>query len=327
MFDLISIGDVTIDTFIPLINAKLIKDPEDNQLNLSLRYGDKIPVGPSVSMVAGNGANAAVAASRLKLKTAAYLNIGNGEDGVRIKHKFKEENVDTRYIVFNKNLPSNHSVILDFKGNRTILVYHQPWKYNLPELDKAKWIYLTSLSPSFIDSNILDQIINYLERTNAKLLYNPGTFQIKLGVKKKPRLLSLVDVLIVNKEEAKLILGFDGGKTLPIKKLLKELADLGPRNIIITDGAEGSYGYNGENFFKLGIFKANLVQVTGAGDGFASGTLAGLFYGKSLMEAMRWGAANSASVIEHIGAQAGLLSYNQIQERLKENSKIITEEI
>ncbi|MFH1535968.1 MAG: carbohydrate kinase family protein, partial [Patescibacteria group bacterium] len=105
------------------------------------------------------------------------------------------------------------------------------------------------------------------------------------------------------------------------------LAEFGPQMVIITDGKNGSYGYDGEKLYKLEAFPANLAQTTGAGDGYATGVLAGLFYGKDLPEAMRWGAANGAAVVEKIGAQAGLLTHNQIMERLKENSKITAKEV
>lgn len=328
MFDLISIGDSVIDTFIPLVDAEV--EVKNGKKRLSMRYGDKIPVETSVSMVAGNAANNAVGASRLGLKTAIYTNVGNKDDDEaddRIKAKLKKERVDIRYVVENQELPSNHHVVLNFKGERTILIYHQPWKFNLPDLDKSKWVYLTSLSPSFIHSNLYDQLINYLERSGAKLVYQPGTFQIKQGIKKYPRMLPLVELFLVNKEEAKLILGFESGEEMNIKKLLKGIADMGPRMVVITDGGEGSFGYDGENFYKLGIFPAKLLEMTGSGDAFATGCLAGLYYGKSLPEAMRWGAANGASVVEQVGPQAGLLTDDDMQKKLRENSKIVAKEI
>ncbi len=328
MFDLISIGDCVIDTFIPLTDAEISEDASGRQL--ILRYGDKIPVGPSVSLVAGNAANNAVGASRLKLKTAIYTHVGNaGEDESddRIKNKFKNEGVDIRYVAETNHLPSNHHIVLNFKGERTILIYHQPWKYNLPDLDTAKWVYFTSLGPSFVDSDIVSQVISYLERTHTRLLYNPGTFQIKLGVKKNSRLLSLTELFIVNKEESKIILGYKQSDEMNIKKLLKGLTDLGPRLVIITDGGEGSYGYDGEKYYKLGIFSAKLLEMTGAGDAYATGCLAALFHGNDLAQSMRWGAANGAAVTEKIGPQEGLLTYNQMQEKLKENSKIVAKEI
>lgn len=325
MFDLISVGDCVIDTFVPLKDAKV--EVIDGERMLCMRFGDKIPVEPSVSLVAGNAANNAVGGSRLKMKTAIYTNVGEDEDGDKIKNKFKLEGIDTRYVVKNSGMISNHHVVLDYKGERTILIYHQPWKFHLPELDRVRWVYFTSLSPSFVDSNLVDQLTRYLEQTGAKLLYNPGTFQIKIGVKKNPRLLSLTELFIVNKEESKLILGYDEVDKVDIKKLLKGIMDLGPRQVVITDGENGSYGSDGEKFFQMGLFPAHLVEMTGSGDAYATGTLAGLFYGESLDQAMRWGAANGASVVEQVGPQAGLLTYYQMQEKLKEHTKIIAKEI
>lgn len=325
MFDLISVGDCVIDTFVPLLDASI--ELIGGERKLCLRYGDKIPVEQSVSLVAGNAANNAVGAARLGLKAGIYTNVGDDLDAQKITNKLKIEKVDTRYVVRNSRLPSNHHVVLDFKGERTILIYHQPWEFNLPDLDQSKWVYLTSLSPSFTKSNLLEQLIQYLERTNAKLVFNPGTFQIKLGVKKNPRLLSLTEVFIVNKEEAKLVLGFEEDQEINIKKLLKMIADLGPRLVVITDGGNGSYGFDSEIYYKLGLFPAKLVEMTGSGDAYATGVLAGLFHGKDLAEAMRWGAANSAAVVEKIGPQEGLLKYEFMQEVLKKHSKIVASKI
>lgn len=293
-------------------------------------FGDKVPVGPSLSLVAGNAANNSVGAARLGLKTAIYTNIGKKDDDesdLRIIEKLKKEKVDTRYIFEDKNLPNSHHIVLDFKGERTILTHHESWRYNLPDLEKSKWVYLTSLSPSFTDSNIIAQLISYIERSSAKLFFNPGTFQIKAGARKNAHLFSICEVLIVNKEEAKLLLGFDEGEKVPVKKLLKGLADLGIKTVVITDGRDGSFGSDGEKLYSIDAYPSKIVEMTGAGDAYASGTLAALFHGNSLPDAMRWGSANGASVVEQIGAQAGLLSYSKMQEKLKEHSRIFAKEI
>lgn len=335
MFDLISIGDSVVDTFIPLTDAKVLNS--DGSDMLALRFGDKIPVGDSVSLVAGNAANNAIGSSRLGLKTAIYTNVGDKDEeqfDQRIVAKFKLENVDTRYVIHDETLPSNHHIVLNFKGERTILIHHQPWKFNLPDLEKSRWVYLTSMAPSYVESNVIEQLINYIGRNGVKLVYQPGTFQIKQGVKKQNRPLSLCEVFFVNLEESKLLLGYEMSKNVPIKKLLKGLADLGPKMVVITDGEKGSYGIDavpagrqGEKYYQLGVFPAKLVEMTGAGDSYATGVLAGLFHGKDLSEAMRWGAANGSSVVEQVGPQAGLLTFNQMQDKLKENSKIMAKEI
>lgn len=328
MFDLISIGDTVVDTIIPLIDAEILE--KDGIEFLALPFGAKIPVNPSTSSVGGGAANNAVGAARLGLKTAIYTNVGNKDEDEwdhRILAKFKKEKVDTRYVVETSKLPSGHNVILDFKGERTILIHHQPWEYVLPDLDNTRWIYLTSMAVSFTESNIVEQIINFITRSGAKLFFQPGTFQVKLGLKKNTKLMVLSQVFIVNKEEAKIFLGFDKGDQIPVKKLLSKLYALGPKTIVITDGLDGSFGFDGEKFYQMELFPAKLLEMTGAGDGYATGVLAAFCYGKDLPEAMRWGAANGASVVEQIGPQAGLLNYHQMQARLKEDSKIKAQEI
>lgn len=327
MLDLISVGDATIDNFVQIHDAEVKCNIDKTECKLCISYGDKIAVDKLTHLVAGNTANNAVGGARLKLRSAIYVNVGSDPSGKQIMEKLKEEGVSIRYVVINEGMESNLSTVINFQRERTILVYHQAWKYKLPDLDSAKWIYFTSVAPSFTESNLLNELTVYLERTGSKLLYNPGTYQIKAGVKKNPKLLALTELFIVNVEEAKRILVGKDDADIPIKKLLNGISDLGPKMVIITDGEEGSYGYDGEKFYQLGIFPAKLLEMTGAGDAYSTGVLAGLFYGKSLSEAMRWGAANGASVVEQIGPQAGLLTYNQMQEKLKENSKIITKEI
>lgn len=322
MFDLISIGDTVVDTIIPLIDAKVLE--KDGSSFLALPFGSKIPVDPSISVVGGNAANNAVGSARLGLKTAIYTNIGNKDQDEwddRITAKFKKEKIDTCYITETEKFPSGHNIILDFKGERTILTHHELWEYKLPDLDYSRWIYLTSMSPSYTKSEVIEQIINYVERSGAKLAFQPGTFQIKMGIKGNNRLMALSQLFVVNLEEAKIFLGLDAGEKIPVKKLLSKLADLGPKMVVITDGVNGSYGFDGEGYYKMGIFPAKVLQVTGCGDAYSTGLVAGLIYGETLAKAMRWGAANSASVCEQIGAQAGLLTLNQMKEKLVSGPK------
>lgn len=326
MFDLISIGDAAVDYFFRISDAHL----ENNGSKICFNFGDKLPVKQYRQTLGGNNPNNSVAAVKLGLKTAIYVNVGTDLAGKFTLAKLKEEGVDIRYVVVNEGMDSNASAVISFNGERTILVYRQDFKYQLPDLDRARWVYVSSMGKSAIECNLNKQVENYLERTGASLVYNPGPYELKYGIKKFARFLSLTKLLIVNFEEAEMILGGSResrAKSQSIKKLLSALAELGPRMAVVTDDKNGSYGFDGEKFWKLDIFPASVADMTGAGDAYASGVLAGLFYGKDLSEAMRWGAANSASTIEEIGAQNGLLTYDMMLERLKENNKIAAKEI
>lgn len=327
MFDLISIGDARIDNFVHLPKAHIQCTLNKETCELCLNYGDKIPIDDLKSLTAGNNNNNAIGSARLKMKTALYGNVGGDGNGKMVLDHLRQEGVDTRYVVINKGVSTEQSIVINYQGERTILVYHYPWDYNLPDLDKTKWVYFSSVSFSFSKTPLVSQIEKYIERTGANLVYTPGTHQLNYGVKKYPRLLSLTKVFIVNKEEAKKVLGVPEDKKVEVKKLLSGLSDLGPKMVVITDGENGSFGFDGDKFYEISVFPARLLEMTGAGDGYATGLIAALFFGKDLPQAMRWGAANGASVVEKIGPQAGLLTYSQMQIKLKENRKIVAKEI
>ncbi len=329
MFDVIVIGDSVIDTYIPLLKAHLVTKTAGVR-EICLPFGAKVPVDNASSSVAGNAANVSVGLSRLGLKVAVYTMVGNKDDEKfddRIKNKLKEEGVDIRYVTDVSHLPSNHNIILTFEDDRTILTHHQPWRYHLPDLDSSKFVYLTSLSETMENTSILDQVAHYLERSQSKLIYQPGTFEIKLGLKKQARLLSLAEALILNLEESKTLMGIEIDKKIDIKTLLRKLSDLGPRKVVITAGKNGSFGFNGDLFYELGLFPADLVEMTGAGDAYACGVTAALCQGKNLGEAMRWGTANSAGVVGEVGAQKGLLHKSKMEEVLRLHKAIAAEEI
>ena len=60
---------------------------------------------------------------------------------------------------------------------------------------------------------------------------------------------------------------------------------------------------------------------TGAGDAFASTFVAALAIGKSIDEALSWAPINSMNVVQHIGAQAGLLKRSSLLQFLKDAPK------
>lgn len=316
MYDMISIGDATIDTFIKIKDAHVSCNVNKEKCELHVSYGDKIPVESVEHQVAGNAANNAVGSSRLGMKTALYLNVGADDAGFRIKKKMVEEKVDPVYIKVNEGMESNYSVVLNFQGERTIFVYHQQWDYQLPKMDKSKWVYYTSASASFSKGNLSTDLARYVTENGVKLGYNPGTYQMKEGIKKFPEILSATEVFFVNVEEAKRILEISEETELQIKDLLKKTRDdLGLKIVVITDGREGSYAFDGTDFWKLSEFPGERVEATGAGDAFATATCAALFHEKSLSEAMVWGSINGASVVGQIGPQKGLLTLEEIEKR------------
>ncbi|HLA03819.1 MAG TPA: carbohydrate kinase family protein [Patescibacteria group bacterium] len=324
-FDLITIGDSTIDTFIKIHDATIECDINKKDCKICIKYGEKIPVDSISHSAAGNALNVAMGAQKLGLNSAIYTNLGDDEHGHLIKKKLVQSKVSEDYIQVDPSKESNLSVVLTFKGERTIFVYHQTWDYSLPDLFPCSFLYLTSTAESFTKSDLFNQVSRYVEKNKPKLIFNPGTYQLRVGVKKYPQILEKCFLLIVNREEAIKILGI-GDSEINQKDLLSKLLLLGPKNVVITDGAEGSFATDGKGFFRTGIFPAQLVEKTGAGDAYASGLMAGLFYNLPLTEAMIWGTINASHAIQFVGTQNGLLTKDDLERHRKAVSELVAAE-
>lgn len=311
MFDLVSIGDATIDTLLQVHDAEVNCSLHKDRCVICFNYADKIPVDKFHRKVAGNAANNAVGSARLGLKTAFYTILGDDGSGEFIKNKLKKEGVAENFIIYDPKKDTNASTVVNFKSERTIFVFHARRSYKLPRNLKTKWIYYTSLGPDHLRLN--KQIISCVKKQGVKLGYNPGTYQLRAGFEKMKDVLAACEVIFVNKEEAALIVG----PQHDLRHYLIALRAKGPKIAVITDGSNGASVFDGKNFFHLGILKTPVVERTGAGDAFATGFIAALFHGKPIGHAMCWGLANSSSVIMKYGPQDGLLRANQIEPFIK----------
>jgi len=322
MFDAITIGDIKLDTFVLLDGASKmqcsLKMPE---YQLCLEYGAKIPVSAVDSQLAGSATNVAVGLSRLGLGTAIVSNMG--EDGTRklALHQLKRENVATTYIHVSKREQSAYSVVLNYKGDRTILASQIRHEYRLPrKMAKSRWLYVSEMGVGY--ERLYAEVANKAKGDGMLVGFNPGAIQIAEKKKVLFDLLRQTYALFVNLEEARAI---TGTSSLEIHHLATALFKLGPKKIIITDGRNGSYGFNGFELLHCPLFPGKLVEATGAGDAFATGYLAALMHGQLQDEALRWGSVNASAVVFQVGPQRGLLTLSQLRSRLKKYPSFQTE--
>lgn len=316
--DFLAIGDTVTDAFIQLSDAWVDKDGASQAKGgLCVTFGDKVPF-ESVEIVraVGNSANAAVAAARLGLKTGLVSWLGDDEEGAKCRETLRGNGVDDTYVTTEAGKPTNYHYVLRFGAERTILIKHAAWSYAMPEIDPApRWLYLSSLADT--SEPFHAEIADFLDRhPETKLAFQPGTFQIKLGKEKLARLYARADIFFCNKEEAERILGV---APAPIPELLPQVRALGPKIAVITDGPNGAYAQGEDGAaLRVPMFPDRVPPVdrTGAGDATASTIVGALALGLPLAEALRWGPVNSASVVERIGAQAGLLPRVELEARL-----------
>ena len=309
--DLLSIGDASLDVFLTPTESETFCQLDDKDCLLCFTYGDKIPVKDLQFSVGGNAANNAVGAKRLGINSGVVLTLGDDDIGNQIAEKLVKEGVDTSCVFRQKGTSSNYSTIVVVAGERTIFSYKEPREYMFPEeLPETKWIYLTSMGDSF--EPIYAKVVEHVrENPEIKLAFNPGSRQIRAGVEKIKNILEVSYAVYINRKEAEIISGFESshGKE---RELLKAVAALGPKISIVTDGGNGSFVYNGENYFRAGVIPVDAYERTGAGDAYGSGCGAALIKDNPLEAALMWGTVNAASVIGYAGSQRGLLNKDEM---------------
>lgn len=318
--DVVAIGDITEDIFLGLHDASLQCAIDGHACMLCLDYGEKIGVDSKVIIPAvGNAANHAIGVARLGCSTGIYTIVGDDIQGKIATEILQQNNVDTSLVAVDKERGTNLSLVINFRSERTILVYHEPRTYVLPDIGKPSWVYLTSASEGGLEA-LHDQALAYLvAHPNVRLAFNPGTHQIKLGKDVLLGLLQKTKILFLNREEAARVLEIE---TREIKVLAKGFHDMGIATVIITDGPDGAYASDGRQIYHLDRYPVQEVERTGAGDAFGSGFLAAIVKGKPIPDAMRWGGVNAASVVQHIGARDGLLEVEAIQHMIQEHADI-----
>lgn len=322
--DFLAIGDIVTDAFIELQDAWIETDNPEKNKELCMKFGDKLPY-KKVDVVAavGNSPNAAVSAHRLGLKTALLTDVGDDFFGNEQIQTLKSNGIDTQFVTQHKGLASNYHYVLRFGPERTILVKHTDFPYKFPKIEPApRFIYLSSLGENSLPYH--GEIARYLkEHPETKLAFQPGTFQMKLGKDTLKDLYELSYLFFCNKEEAQKILVT---KESDIKNLLKMMRDIGPKIVIITDGPNGSYVYDGQEYWFIPMYPdpAPPVDRTGAGDSFSSTFTSAIALGKKIPEALSWGPINSMSVVQHVGAQKGLLHKDKLDLFLRDAPKSFT---
>lgn len=311
-YDFVAIGDITTDAFIRLKEASVHCDINTSACQICMNFADKIPYEfVEVVKAVGNSANASVAGARLGLSSALVSDLGADQNGDECKAELKKNNVSIKYLTQHKNIATNYHYVLWYEAERTILVKHNEYPYILPKITAPKWLYVSSLGGA--SEKYHDEIMTYVEKNpEMKVAFQPGTFQMKLGVEKLKRLYTRTEVFVCNVEESKRILNTE---EKDIKKLLASIAELGPKIVLITDGPKGAYLYDGTKSYFMVIYPDPKppLERTGAGDAFASTFVACLALGKSPFEALRIAPVNSMSVVQYVGAQKGLLTMPQIE--------------
>lgn len=311
-YDFVAIGDITTDAFIRLKDAEELMDHGVREL--CVRFGDKVPY-ESVEEIraVGNAANAAVSAHRIGLSSALIAWTGDDENGRNCLETLRLQGVSDEFMTTETGKHTNYHYVLMYGAERTILIKHESFTYHLPAFaEPPKYLYFSSIAENSVAFH--HEVAAYCAvHPETKLVFQPGTFQIKLGKDELKDIYAVTEIFFCNKEEAQTILGT---KEVDVKKLMEGIRALGPKIVVVTDGPNGSNILEPDgSAWHTPMYPdpAPPVSRTGAGDATASTTVAFIEEGLAPREALLRGLINAASVVQGVGAQTKLMSRDDIE--------------
>ncbi len=323
--DCLTIGGATQDVMFYTDESVIVKNKKDiiRQKLIAFEYGAKLPAQSAYFTLGGGAQNAAVAMSKLGLKTGILTAIGGDGIADEIIDNLKKNKIDQSLVKKYQKDRSSFSFIVNtgrFKEH-VIFTYRGAnylIKINKADLNRVKtnWYYLTSLQGDNWKSN-LKTVFEQTKKNKIKIGWNPGATQLSSGYQFLKKYIKQTEIFIINRDEAiELVLSY-GRKVINIEKLLLTVKSWGPQIVVITDAANGAYAFDGEKIYYRNAYKVKGINTTGAGDSFGSTFIWGMIKMKDVKRSLQAGIINSNSVITAIGAQNGLLTNKQIKSKLK----------
>ena len=252
----------------------------------------------------GSVANSIVGLSQLGNKVGFIGKVNEDDLGVKYEEGLKKENVDYFYSKKKEDIPTGTCLILVTPDSeRTMCTF----------LGIAGKINENDINSDAIKSSKLIFLEGYLwdegepKKAFEKAIGLANKVAMSLSDqfcvdRHKSHFLDLVknklDITFANEQEIlSLIEGKNFNDVMNFGKSLNKL-------LVVTRGEKGAVSIKGDEVIECGIQKnLNIVDLTGAGDLFASGYLHGYMNNLSLKECLDKGTLMSSKVIQQIGAR------------------------
>lgn len=234
----------------------------------------------------GAPANVAVGLARLGVESAFLGKVGEDPFGHFLEQTFAAAGVDTRWVRFDPSARTGLAFVsLQSNGERDFVFYRNPSADMLYRPDEIPDDALTGCRVYHFGSITLIQdpsraaTLDAAERARlegALISYDPNLrapLWPDLDTARSEILaaLPIADVVKVSEEEAEFLYG-PGSREDHAKRML----EAGPRLVALTRGAAGCYLVTAQCALEVPGFSVDVVDTTGAGDGFVAGMLTGL---------------------------------------------------
>lgn len=279
--------------------------------------GETVLGGDFFMNAGGKGANQAVAAARYGNRVVFVAKTGDDLFGKQVREQLKIDGIITDFVFIDKEHPSGVALItIDKDAENCIVVASGANMYlSTDDIDQAA-DEICSADVVLMQLESPVETVAYAARMAAQagvpVILNPAPAPIE---PLSTELMQNLYLITPNRSEASLISGIEVTDMESAQRAAKAIHAMGPRNVIITLGSEGSLIYNGASFMQIEALKVKAVDTTAAGDTY-NGVLASVIAeGKSLIEAASEASIAGAISVTRMGAQPAAPTREEINEK------------
>lgn len=260
-----------------------------------------------LSVAGGKGANQAVAAARLGAKTDMVGRVGGDAFAEELLEGLKGNRVGCEGVLQDNTTHSGLATIaVDNHGENQIIIIPGANGCVGPEdVQRLQplWEGATSLLLQLeIPLKAVEAAINAAHNAGVRVILDPAPAPDVFPQQLYP----LVDIITPNETEVSQLVGFPVNNVETAQKAADTLLSFGVKTAVIKLGSKGVFWGTQSESFWVPAFAVNAVDTVAAGDAFNGGMAAALDEGRSLKEAILWGAATGALSTTQVGAQSSL---------------------
>lgn len=306
--ELIAVGNACVDLFVPHHVP-----PKPGGIS-------KIPSFEAVP--GGNGANTAVTAARLGVRTALAGVLGDDLFGRHLRDCVEAEGVDTSLLELLPGRSSPTTLVFNDEDGERSFVHHpgtntevflpaavvdarcDVFHFAAPELLPGLW-------PTGAEA-VAKQLRERGVRVSMDVFAVEGDAPAAEVIEAHRRVLRHVDMVFPNQDEARCITGCSG-----LRDMTAYLHDLGVRIAVIKRGARGAAVSWEGNYEEVPTRSVRALDTCGAGDSFVGAFLAATLRGRNPREATEFGCAVGTLCVERRGSLTATGDRNRLAEVLK----------
>lgn len=254
----------------------------------------------------GKGANQAVAAARLGAQTQMVGCVGLDAFGKEIIANFEQNDVNVTHVRESADEVTGTAHIVLAEGDNSIVVVQSANKNvtfkeeQLNELLDEECFVLLQLE---IPIETVRQVTAHCSARGIPVMLNPAPFRPL-----PDEVVQQVTYMTPNEHEC-----HDLFPNLSVEEAL----EMYPNKLLVTEGVRGVRFHDGTNVRHVPAIQANVVDTTGAGDTFNGALATALVEGAKLVDAVRFAVVASGMSVEGFGAQGGMPTRENVQQRLE----------